>query len=117
MDRVLPIRHPALKSGHPVIKTMDAIPQFARNLDPVQTLVQRIKIIAAAIDALVNVLDEQPQLTQALRELSHHARPRQRPLRQRGVHLPCCSTSREIATSTWNVFWRDVGAVGKTSIW
>ncbi|GMF56813.1 unnamed protein product [Phytophthora fragariaefolia] len=40
-------------------------PQFARNLDPVQPLV-RINIIAAAIDALVNVLDEQPQLTQAL---------------------------------------------------
>ncbi|GMF54598.1 unnamed protein product [Phytophthora fragariaefolia] len=65
-DMVLPIRHAALKSGHQVTKTAEMIPQFARNLDPVQPLVQRVNIIAAAIDALANDLDEQPQLTQAL---------------------------------------------------
>ncbi|GMF53953.1 unnamed protein product [Phytophthora fragariaefolia] len=59
-DRVLLIRHPVLKSGHTVIKTTKVIPQLARNLDPVQPLVKRVNVIAAAIDALVNVLDEQP---------------------------------------------------------
>ncbi|GMG17590.1 unnamed protein product [Phytophthora fragariaefolia] len=101
---VLPIRHPALQSGHPVIKTTEVIPQFAGNLDPVHPLVWRVKIIAAAIDALVNVLDEQPQLTQALCELRHRARPRKRTLRQHGGRLWRCSTSRGIVTSTWNVF-------------
>ncbi|GMF56496.1 unnamed protein product [Phytophthora fragariaefolia] len=107
----------ALKSGHPVIKTTDVIPQFARNLDPVQPLMQRINIIPAAIDAVVNVLDKQPQLTQALRELRHRARPRERTLRQHDGRLRRCSTSRGIATSPWNVFYRNVGVVAITSTW
>ncbi|GMF48984.1 unnamed protein product [Phytophthora fragariaefolia] len=73
-------------------------------LDQVQPPVQRVNIIAAAIDALVNVLDEQPQLTQALCELLHRARPRKRTLRQNGGRPRRCTTSRGIATSTWNVF-------------
>ncbi|GMF26872.1 unnamed protein product [Phytophthora fragariaefolia] len=89
---------PAGQSDH------DGNPIVPRNLDPVQPLVQRVNLIVTAIDTLMNVLDETPKLTQTLRESSHHARPRQRPLRQRGVRLPCCSMTKGITTIMWNVF-------------
>ncbi|GMF48217.1 unnamed protein product [Phytophthora fragariaefolia] len=72
-DLVEPLAgRPAGQSDH------DGSPIVPEELGPVQPLVQRVNLIATAIATLMNVLNESSELTQILRERSHHARPRQR---------------------------------------